>query len=881
MKLRALRLWNVRKFANRGIAIENIGDGVNVLSAENEFGKSTSFDALHAAFFQPFSGTPKPVQMLRPYSGGSPQVEVDMETHEGQFRISKTYYNGKNAIITDMSTNRIIAQADAAETWIANLIRGGSAGPAGLLWVQQGATDIGGGSNKEKDEERRVREDVLTSVTGDEVEFLTGGRRMLRVLDRTNAKLEELVTSKGKPKAGGPYAEALSELEDMQEEEAEFASQISDLRSALDIRRKKLKRLKDLNDPEAAQSRFKQKVQAAERLEAAKEQSGKLATAEAQEKLAVAKCQNAKNQLETHQLKLEQLDKIVQQITEGEAHQKDAELKRNAAQSTNTESQKALQACEKRLNIARELLDAAKRSKEVERAAEQFTELKTQLEKAEKLRDEIEKLKAECDVLLVGDEVVGQLEAFERRIETLKATILTESVVVRVDYVESSRNQITHDGRALTDGQFIKVPSETRLDIPQVGQLTISAGSDASTQELEAELQEVKGQLRSGLSQVNCDSIAAAKEQLAIAKAKSSSLMLKRAELETRAPEGIEALRQRSVKLERLCKVPDFQKVSMDDAELELAAAIEAHRTAQSDREIARSAFHDAKNEALRADIMAAGILKERQELETELGSEDEQTDRLKSLESTLDNEQKILASAQKITAQLKSNAPDLENVIATFERTTSTLDRAQAEIDVLNKEVAELDGRISVSSGHGIEDVHEEIKGRCSSLENRIERFKHEVAALTRLKQALEDARASAKEQYFEPVMAELKPLLTLLLDEASITFDEATLLPRSLGREGLDEDIAFLSGGMREQLAILTRLAFARLLAKSGNPVPVILDDALVYSDDERIERMFDALHRQASDLQILVFSCRQRAFERLGGNGLNMTEWKPGDS
>jgi DNA repair exonuclease SbcCD ATPase subunit len=878
MKLRALRLWNVRKFAGRGIAIENIGDGVNVLSAENEFGKSTSFDALHAAFFQPFSGTPKPVQMLRPYSGGSPQVEVDVETHEGQFRISKTYYAGKNAVITDIATNRIVAQADAAEAWIANLIRGGSTGPAGLLWVQQGATEIGGGSNKEKDEERKVREDVLTSVTGDEVEFLTGGRRMLRVLDRTNAKLEELVTSKGKPKAGGPYAEALSELEDLQEKETDLASQISDLRSALDIRRKKLNRLKDLNDPEAAQSRLQRKTDAAERLEAAKEQSGKLATAEAQEKLAVEKCQNAKNQLETHQLKLEQLGKIVQQITEGEAHQKDAELKRNAALSTNEASQKALKACEERLNNARELLDAAKRSKEVERAAEQFTELKTQLEKAEKLRDEIEKLEAECEVLLVDDQVVGQLETFERRIETLNAMILTESVTVHVDYVDSSESQITHDGTALADGQSIKVSSEACLDIPQVGQLTISVGSDASTQELDAELQEVKEQLRGGLSQIKCVSISAAKEQLTIAKAKASSLMLKRAELQTRAPDGIETLRQRSVKLEELCKASDPQKVSLDDAELELAAAIDAHRTAQSDREIARSAYHDVKDEALRADIMVAAILKERQELETELGPEGEQNDRLKSLHSAFANEQEILVSAQEITEELKANAPDLMSVTATYERATSTLDRAQTEIDVLNKEVAELDGRISVSSGHGIEDVHEEIKGRCSSLKNRVGRFNHEVAALSRLKQALEDARSSAKEQYFEPVMAELKPLLTLLLDEASITFDEATLLPRTLGREGLDEDVTFLSGGMREQLAILTRLAFARLLAKSGNPVPVILDDALVYSDDERIERMFDALHRQASDLQILVFSCRQRAFERLGGNGLNITEWKP---
>ncbi|KCZ98790.1 hypothetical protein HOC_20188, partial [Hyphomonas oceanitis SCH89] len=109
MRLRALRLWNVRKFAGRGVAIENIGNGVNVLSAENEFGKSTSFDALHAVFFQRFSGTPKPVQMLRPYSGGSPQIEVDVETDQGLFRISKKYYNGKSAVITDIATSRIIA----------------------------------------------------------------------------------------------------------------------------------------------------------------------------------------------------------------------------------------------------------------------------------------------------------------------------------------------------------------------------------------------------------------------------------------------------------------------------------------------------------------------------------------------------------------------------------------------------------------------------------------------------------------------------------------------------------------------------------------------------------------------------------------------------
>jgi hypothetical protein len=35
-----------------------------------------------------------------------------------------------------------------------------------------------------------------------------------------------------------------------------------------------------------------------------------------------------------------------------------------------------------------------------------------------------------------------------------------------------------------------------------------------------------------------------------------------------------------------------------------------------------------------------------------------------------------------------------------------------------------------------------------------------------------------------------------------------------------------------------------------------------------------MFDALHRQASDLQIIVLSCRQRAFRGLGGHALRLS-------
>ncbi len=61
--------------------------------------------------------------------------------------------------------------------------------------------------------------------------------------------------------------------------------------------------------------------------------------------------------------------------------------------------------------------------------------------------------------------------------------------------------------------------------------------------------------------------------------------------------------------------------------------------------------------------------------------------------------------------------------------------------------------------------------------------------------------------------------------------------------------------------------------LLAERGQAVPIILDDALVYADDERIERMFDALGRAAAQQQVVVFTCRTRAFQRLGGRRLRL--------
>ena len=217
--------------------------------------------------------------------------------------------------------------------------------------------------------------------------------------------------------------------------------------------------------------------------------------------------------------------------------------------------------------------------------------------------------------------------------------------------------------------------------------------------------------------------------------------------------------------------------------------------------------------------------------------------------------------------------APDLELAAVTLERARSIVHRADEGRQRLRLELRELDTSIGIQAGEAVDEELADIDVRLEAALTALAGLEFEVAVLKKLRTALEAARASARDRYVEPVMKELVPLLRLFWPEAELRFDPEALLPTALVRAGTEEDFDILSGGTQEQIALLVRLAFARMLAKAGAPAPVILDDAIVYTDDDRIERMFDALTRQAHDLQIVVFSCRQKAFRDLGGRGLDI--------
>lgn len=80
----------------------------------------------------------------------------------------------------------------------------------------------------------------------------------------------------------------------------------------------------------------------------------------------------------------------------------------------------------------------------------------------------------------------------------------------------------------------------------------------------------------------------------------------------------------------------------------------------------------------------------------------------------------------------------------------------------------------------------------------------------------------------------------MRLLLPESELVLSEDDLGVTALRRNGQDEPFESLSVGAREQVAVLTRLAFSDFLHERGVIALVVLDDALVNSDPRRFERM-----------------------------------------
>ena len=869
MKLRSLTLSNVKKFAGQTATISNIGDGVTVVSEANEFGKSTFFDALHALFFLKYGAATRDVKALQPRAGGAVRVSAEVELPDGRFTVEKSFLAQKRATVRD-GAGTVIALDDEAEAWIANLMGSGLEGPAGLLWVRQGTTALepAGNAGADKSEKERLlgaRRNLLSSVAG-EIDMVTGGRRMDRVIEAASAALGRLATATGQPKANGPWKDAEVEAQTHAARHAELDRACTELSRSLAQRREVAQRLTVLDAP-GAQEALTLAVEAAQTVhDAAVAYADKVAQAEGQASLKQLELEGAQRQLDALISAEEQRGIALKEHGDAvDAHKlalRDVQVTEQATQS----AQNALTDAVNALKTASSAKEAAQQDALRQSLAEKHGRAQALLTQVVEKRTSMEAANAALATMQVTPAALTAIEGAQAVVIRTQAE--NAAIGVQVELTYTGEGRVKRGGTDVSAGQH-SVPERQTFDIPGVGQMTIDP--KAASVDTRA-VANAEHQLTAALQSVGMVDLPAARKAAAQRKEKADEIELLKNVLATLAPDGVARIQaevaQASASLEGLLEPIQAPKVDAATLAAVFSAAQQTEQTSRMTYDRSRDARDLARTAAAHAQAKRDAAQVKFDKATSDYGDPDSFA--VRKVDAARNHSLAYVAAqdAAAATQALRDDAPDLATAKADLGRAKSTADNARNERAQLQSRNVDLSATIRARAEDGVEEKRDEAEGLMRSAKERAARLAHEAAGLTLLVEALRAKRGAAQEAYFGPIQQELAPLLALLHADAALSFDPTSLLPQGIARGGTDEAMETLSGGTQEQIAILTRLAFARLFARQGKPMPVILDDALVYSDDSRIIAMFTALHRVAHDQQVIVFSCRQMAFAELGG-------------
>jgi DNA repair exonuclease SbcCD ATPase subunit len=866
VKLRKIRLNNVRRFTDP-VEISGIASGLNVLAAPNENGKSTIFDALHTLFFKGHRSWDKEVSSLAPHAGGDPEVGLELELGGQVFKVEKRWAKSRKGEARVFRDGSLLKQGDDAEDWLSAALKSPKdGGPAGLLWVRQGILGL-----ENDDASLTARRDLLSSVAG-EVEAMTGGRRMETARRLCSEELERYLTKSGKPKTGGPLKEAEELVADLGTKHDELSAKASRLRAEIDRRNGVRRELAAIEDPEDDRER-KERLQSAEAAFSEAQRHAETLEKEIEsEKSRFHEVGRAQDKLKVQGEAITEAKQARDLLAGQVSIHEERKLARRDAETEHADAARRFEETEKALVFATETLRHILQAKSAASAAERRAELTQRLARAEGLRQKVETAKAAADIE-IDTKTLQSLEELDAQIRTLKHLRASEAASVTMHYDEGISGCVVINDAALADGIRFPVPGGAAIDIAGVGRLVVETPTGSG----ETDIEDAERALADRLHSMRLQDIAMARESGGKRQGAEAQLRDAKAALAAEAPDGIDALRK------QIAALPE--EVANADELPDPAEAEQAERDAKAARdtvilnlEKARERLSYAKSEEARAAaaVEAAearvtrsrNILDNLEELEAEIEILRQQ---LPALEAALEE----AGSKRK---EVERTAPDLDAATAALERARSVVERADRDRQELRLELQRLDTAIDLYSGEAVDEELADVATRLEQARDKLAEIEFEVAVLQRLDSALEAARAAARDRYVEPVLSELVPLIRLFWPEAELHLDADNVLPTALIRAGTEEDFDVLSGGTKEQIALLVRLAFARMLAKSGDAAPIILDDAIVYTDDDRIERMFDTLTREARDQQIIVFTCRQKAFRDLGGRSLSIAPARP---
>jgi hypothetical protein len=235
------------------------------------------------------------------------------------------------------------------------------------------------------------------------------------------------------------------------------------------------------------------------------------------------------------------------------------------------------------------------------------------------------------------------------------------------------------------------------------------------------------------------------------------------------------------------------------------------------------------------------------------------------SADADLQTAQAAKGRVAELSEQLAAAAPNA--VAAELADATEAAQALRARHDEIARTLHEISVELTLFGTEG-------RKGKLDAAETRREHARSEHArvgsrarAVQLLRTVMVRHRDTTRLRYVEPFRAELQRLGRPVFGpsfEVDIDTD-LCILNRTL--DGCTVPYESLSGGAKEQLGILARLAGAALVAKE-DAVPILIDDALGFTDPERLAKMAEVFDTLGERGQVIVLTCTPTRYDGVKG-------------
>ncbi len=852
MILHRLRLTNFRGVVDREITFPD--QGVVVVCGPNEIGKSSMLEALDLLLTYRDRSSHRDIKAVKPANADvGAQVEAEISTGPYRFVYRKRFHKKSMTELEIIEPKRENLGADEAHERVDAML---AETLDTKLWDAQrvlqsastAAVNLSGCDALSR---------ALDAVGGDTETGPSGAESLL--IDRIDAEYLKYFTGTGRPT--GLWKGTVERLKSAEAEVARWGAAVEDVDDRVSRHEALTAALRDLQEALAP---------TATRLAAARTAHDGLAQLREQRRQARQMADTAAAKSVNSALAIGQRRQLIADV---ERRGKifggmrdalvEAEKLVAAARQDATAADEAVEQSAIAVQAAQDRFDGARAAAQACIAREAGDKLAARIAGIDQAEEELGRIAGELGAITFTATALARVEAHYAAVQRAEAQLQADAATV--EFTAPSDLDITVDGepRTLAAGESWAAPASAGVVVDVPGVLTVRVAAGASAVKLRSDRDAAQQLLDQELTAVGVRDIEAARA------------------LDARRRTLTESRTTLAAKLEGLCggeepaalrgQLAEFRAARSDGtldpaaAAAELAAADAALRAARSDAD-ARQKVAVAATAAHTAKATQAAVAREQlKTADAEFVSVGEQlttlraavSDEALAAQASVDAEEQRAADAAVAALAARYAASDPDAVDAELAAATAAVETITGECDSTKLDLHTLTAELGVIGSEGRQGRLDQATAELERARSEHDRIGERAQAAQLLRDTMTRHRDNTRQRYVQPYRTELERLGRAVFGGTFEVDVDSELIIRTRTMDGCTVPYDSLSGGAKEQLGILARLAGAALVAKEDT-VPVVIDDALGFADPDRLARMGEVLNSVGGHGQVIVLTC-----------------------